>query len=198
MRLEHFELSPSSETLVAVVLGAVLATISGLIATQFEAYLHRRERHRDAALLIGELLTTLQTLLVNADRTRAIGDPYGPVTIRMLRSARRELDLYDRHRELLYDLRDAGLRRAVHSLIVRLAMPLDGILDASDALSADPHGPATAHLREARGPAFDFLMQISGDLGSLVQRLGVIAHHRFEPYGEPAPPPTPFLGRTDG
>jgi hypothetical protein len=48
-----FEFATHSDTLLAVVIGAVLATVSGIAATQLEAYLKRRERERDAALLFG-------------------------------------------------------------------------------------------------------------------------------------------------
>ena len=101
MRLDAADLSIHSETLLAVLLGAVLATLSGLVATQFEAHLRRRERERDAALLFGELLSTLKVLIDTADRARGQGDPYGPFTIRMWRAVRRELDIYDRNREAL-------------------------------------------------------------------------------------------------
>jgi hypothetical protein len=51
MRLETPDLPFHSETLWAVVLGALLATLSGLVATQFEAHLRRREREHDAAAM---------------------------------------------------------------------------------------------------------------------------------------------------
>jgi hypothetical protein len=185
VRLEHFELSPHSETLVAVVLGATLATVSGMLATQVEAHLKRRERQRDAALLLGELLSTLHILLHQAARTRGFGDPYGPITVRMLRAARREIDLYDRNRELLYDLKNAPLRRTVHGLVVQIAMPLDGVLDASDALSAGASDPAFDPLRTARDQGFDFLIGLSEEILPVLERLGRLAHHRFEPYKPP-------------
>ena len=79
MRLEFPE-SAHAETLVAVVLGALLATVSGIIANQLEAYLRRRERERSAALLFGAVLSTLRVLLESADRVRRIPPAFGPVT----------------------------------------------------------------------------------------------------------------------
>ena len=174
MRLENFEFATHVDTLTAVVLGAVLATLSGILATQFEAFFTRRARQRDAALLFGELLATLGVLLTSAADTRGVGDPYGPITLRMLRAGRREIDIYDRNREALYDLRDGGLRVEIHSLVVRLTMPLDGILDTV--------GEPVESLRGARDQGFDFLMDTARQIPAIVARLGRLARHSFDGY----------------
>src|SRR5206468_10988324 len=120
MRLEYPEFAHGGETLVAVVLGALLATISGLIANQWETHQRRRERERSAALLLGEVLSTLQVLLESAERIRQRPPPYGPVTRRMLRAARQEIGIYQRNREALVDLRDPALRADLHRLSVQV------------------------------------------------------------------------------
>ncbi len=174
MRLEFPEFSHQNETLVAVVLGALLATISGVIANQLEAFFRRRERERSAALLFGEVLSSLRIILEGAESTRRIGEPYGPVTRRMLHAARREIDIYDRNREALLDLRDARLRVEMHAMMVRVAMPLDGIIDS---LATADRGED-----EARDSGMDFLAQTLSGLPGLVTRLGLIANHRFDHY----------------
>ena len=184
MRAEAFDFVTHGDTLLAVVLGAVLATLSGFAATQLEAHLARRERQRDAALLFGELLSTLRILIDAAAESRGRGDPYGAITLRMLRAVRREIDLYDRNRQSLYDLRDAGLRVRLHSLVVRTAMPLDGVLDASDELAPvaemeDP-GPRLATLRVARDQDFDFLIEGAKEIPALVAALALPARHAFQ------------------
>ena len=78
--------------------GALLATVSGIAANQLEAFFRRRERERAAALLFGEVLSTLRVILEGAERTRHVGVAYGPVTRRMLHAARREIDIYERNR----------------------------------------------------------------------------------------------------
>src|SRR5580704_4579749 len=98
------------DTVWAVVLGAVLATLGGFLATQLEGYFRRRERERGSALLFGELLTVIALLLKISDESRGRGDPYGPLTMRLLRGVQREAETYDRNRESLYDLRDGSLR----------------------------------------------------------------------------------------
>ncbi len=159
MRFENLDFSPHTDTLVAVVLGAFLATVSGLIANQLESHLQRRDRERSAALLFGELISTLKIILDNADRTRAVGERYGPITRRMLHAARREIDIYDRHRVALMDLRDAALRVDIHSVMVRVALPLDGVLDAVA-------GGETSDT--AREQAYDYMMFMVQRLPDLV------------------------------
>jgi hypothetical protein len=181
MRLEYPEFAHAGETLVAVVVGALLATISGVIANQWEAHQRRRERERSAALLLGEVLLTLQVLLESADRLRQRPPPYGPVTRRMLRAARHEIAIYERNRESLVDLRDAALRADLHRLTVQIAMPLDGIID-----SLDQHGPETEHARDL---GFEFMMQNCGKIRALVTRLGCVAGHDFHHFIAAAPPP---------
>ena len=173
MRLDNLDFSPHTDTLVAVVLGALLATVSGIIANQLESYFQRRERERSAALLFGELMSTLKIILENADRTRAFGDRYGPITRRMLHAARREVNIYDRHRVALMDLRDAALRVDIHNVMVRVAMPLDGVLDSIAA--RDPS-------ETTREQAFDYMMENVGRLPWLVARLGRLAGHSFDQY----------------
>jgi len=173
VRLDNLDFNPHTDTLVAVVLGALLATVSGIIANQLESYFQRRERERSAALLFGELMSTLKIILENADRTRAFGDRYGPITRRMLHAARREVNIYDRHRVALMDLRDAALRVDIHNVMVRVAMPLDGVLDSIAA--RDPS-------ETTREQAFDYLMENVGRLPGLVARLGRLAGHSFDQY----------------
>ena len=185
MPLMHFDLGPHGETIGAVVVGAVLATVGGVAANQMEAYFRRRDRERTAALLFGEVLSALRVLLEGADRARSIGEPYGPFTLRMLHAARREIDIYERNRESLLDLRNAALRVDVHVLMVTIAMPLDGVIDSI----INPGGADD----EARGQAFSFIMDGVAALPPLVARLGRIAGHRFDDYERiprPGAPPT--------
>jgi hypothetical protein len=176
MRFDLSGFGPHADTLAAVILGAMLATISGVIANQFESFLRRRERERSAALLFGEVFSTLRIVLEDASASRAVGKPYGPVTRRMLHAARRELDIYERNREALVDLREPELRSDMHNLAIRIALPLDGLLD-SFLTGGD--------LDEAgRESAFAFMMSNVGRIAALVKRLGKIARHSFDNYDE--------------
>ena len=55
-------LETPGETLWAVIIGALLATVGGFVATQFERMMHRRERERNAALVCGGVLSALDAL----------------------------------------------------------------------------------------------------------------------------------------
>ena len=174
MRLDNLDFTPHADTLMAVVLGALLATLSGFAATQLESISKRRERERDAALLFGELLSSIGVILEGAAGARGRGDPYGPITMRMLRLARRELNIYDRNREALSDLRDGALRTAIHSVMVRMSLPLDGLIEGEGAPS------------QIRDAAFEFLMESGAEVGPIVERLGKIARHSFAGYAAAA------------
>jgi hypothetical protein len=178
MRLPEF--SPHTDTLAAVVLGALLATISGVIANAVEAFIRRRERERSAALLFGEVLSTLRIVLDGASAARTRGDPYGPITRRLLYAARREFDIYDRNREALMDLRDPILRADLHRQAMRIVLPLDGILD--NLTDSEPGNAA------ARDGGFEFMELNVRALPSLIARLGVIARQDFVHYNALADP----------
>lgn len=172
-----------NDTLIAVVLGALLATLGGFIGARLETMIQRRDRERDAALLLGEIVFTFGMILKMAQESRGIGDPYGPITLRMLYGAQRECEAYDRNRERLADLRDAPLRIKLHTQMITLSMSLQGVLEATDRLAALPAAradtPAARAIRANRDSSFDFLGQTAQSLDPLVARLGVIARTSF-------------------
>jgi len=168
------DLSPHADTLAAVVLGASLATVSGVIANQFESFFRRRERERSAALLFGEIFSTLRVILEGASAIRSVGPRYGPVTRRMLHAARREIDIYERNREAHVDLREAELRSDTHNLALRISLPLDGLLDS--------FLPDSEVDDDDRDRTFAFMMDNVELIPALVARLGKISRHNFENY----------------
>lgn len=194
MTSDTFGFLADQSTLWAVVLGAILATIGGFVATALERTLDKRERERNAALFFGEILSSLAIILRFADDTKKIGEPYGPVTMRMLRSARSELDIYDRNRENIFDLRDADLRARIQTLLIRLSMPLDGVIEAAMELNAlqaelkaqkDPVERRELEERlktdEARRErAYGFIVQTAAQLKDVVAGLAPIAKHSFD------------------
>jgi hypothetical protein len=176
----------NGDTLWAVVVGAFLATLGGFLATQFESWLRRRERKRGAALLLGDIVSALGELTSRAEATRKVGDPYGPITMRMMRAARREIDLYDRNRELLYDLHDPELRLRIHTLMLTLAMPLDSLADVGEVIAAQElrakeykAGSAARlevearlkQLHAARDLAFDFIVETAAEGQPMIKEL---------------------------
>lgn len=208
---EIFDASSSQSALWAVILGALLATVGGFAATQMERIVEQRRRERNAALFFGELLTTLQIILRFTHNTHGRGDPYGPITLRMLRSAGKEIEIYDRNRESLFDLRHAHLRARIQTLIIRMTMPIEGVFDASTEISnyemqlkgelgADTRAEIerrVAELRQSRQNAYEFIMEMAADIPSIVNDLKPLAGHDFRNADEVAASVSPANFATD-
>jgi hypothetical protein len=161
----HAVSNANQETIAGVVIGAVLATLGGFAASQLEHHIRRRERERSAALLFGEILFSLRLILRVADQSRTRGDPYGSLTMRMIKGAQGEVEIYARNREARFDLRSAALRAEMHVLFVQMAMTLDGVVEAEV---------------DARPTAFGFALALCDDIGPLIDRLGKVAKYSFD------------------
>jgi hypothetical protein len=136
MRPEQFEFVSSLDTLAAVVLGALLATAGGLVAEHYEDQIERRRKERDAARFFGEILAAIDEILDFAFQSQKIGDPWGAVTVRMFRTAKRETEVYERNRERLFDIHDPPLRARIHRHFLLESFPLDAIVDYCDEVAA--------------------------------------------------------------
>jgi hypothetical protein len=191
----HF--SAGDETLWAVILGAVLATIGGFVSTTYEASFRRRERERGAALLFGEILSILELLTDMAKTARGIGQPYGSFTLRLLRAVRRETETYERNRESLYDLRDVRTRAQIHTVMVKTILGLEGVFDASERIEADTVLQRQAGLDEVsraevearlasanadRERAFTALSETAVGIAPIVEVLRPLAKQDFRVY----------------
>lgn len=187
-----FDAASSNSAVWAVVLGAALATMGGFVATQMERYVEHRRRERNAALFFGELLSTFHVILRFVQDTHGKGDPFGPITLRMLKSARKELDIYDRNRESLFDLRHADLRARIQTIVIRMTMPIEGIFDATDEImrcrdllrdaGAIPRPDVDARIAslcEQRDGGYEFIMETAEQLPGIISDLEPLAHHSF-------------------
>lgn len=136
MRQSAFDFVGNLDTLLAVVVGAMLATAGGLIAEHYEDIIERRRRQRDAARFFGEILGSIDALVDRALHSQKFGDPWGPVTMRLFRTAMREAEVYDRNRERLFDIQDTELRARIHYHVVSEIFPLEAILEGSERIAA--------------------------------------------------------------
>jgi hypothetical protein len=201
-------LTADTQTLWAVIVGAVLATAGGFAATQLEQFLRRRERQRGAALLFGEILSVIELIMGLADDSRGRGDPYGQLTMRLLRAMRRETDAYDRNREQLYDLPAAKLRAQIHALMIRITLTLDGIFDGTAEIltaeaaaktmdAADPGRTELLQrldtLRETRSTGFDFAVESVEEIKPIIAVLQPLAKESFEAYATVVDRPTALI-----
>ena len=171
------------DTLAAVVIGAALATLGGILAGQIEHHLIRRERERNAGLLFGEILAALNMILQLADEARGRGDPYGPITMRILKAAHRETQIYDRNRELLFAVRDATLRARTHILLLQMSLTLDSVFEAASETAARTHeGQASL------AGGFDFLLELRKGIPDLLEKYKRIAKYGFDAHERGANP----------
>ena len=195
MRAENFDFLSNLDTLWAVALGAVLATTGGFVATQLEHRVDVGRRQRQAALFFGEVMSLLGVTVAAAERARGIGDPYGPVTMRLLRMIQREIDVYDRNRERLFELRDPSLRVRIHTTLLRTIMGVQGALEAAEECTAleaelktnpDMGEARREHLNarladqcNRRDGGFDFLVEASKQAALVIKQLEPIAKVDF-------------------
>ena len=129
-----FDLVGNLDTLLAVTLGAMLATLGALFAEMIEDRMNRKRRERDAARFFGEILTTMGRTIDMAIASQKIGDPWGPVTQRMFRMAQREAGVYERNRERLFDIDDMDLRARIHQHFLTEYFPIEAIVESAAAI----------------------------------------------------------------
>lgn len=174
-----FDSVGGASTLIGVVVGAVVATLGSFAASWYERRLLRREREKDAALVFAEMLRTLGLQIAVVRAAHARGDPFGPITIRMARAVRREVDIYDRNRERLFVVQDAGLRPKASALMARLTFAIERVLDNTDALAGSPSEEERDELAAGREQAFEFLVETADELPALVDRFAALAGTRL-------------------
>ena len=174
-----FDALGNASTLGGVVVGAAVATLGSFAASWYERRLFRREREADAALVFGELLHAIALQIAVLRGAHARGDPFGPITIRMARGVRREVEIYDRNRERLFLVRDAALRPRASALMARMTFALDRVLDHTAALAANPSETERAELALGRDQAFEYLVGCADELPPLVARFAALANTRL-------------------
>jgi hypothetical protein len=196
VRSETFDFISNLDTIWAIVAGAILATTGGLIATQLEHRFDTKRRERESALFFGEIMTMVRMTAEAAERARGIGDPFGPVTMRLLRMVRRELDVYDRNRERLFELKDPIMRAHIHRTLLRTMMGVEGTIESAneaaeledEILSSPDMAPQRLEVltrrmedqKERRNLSFDFLNEMSQSAVDLAKKLEPIARVDFD------------------
>ena len=135
MRGSAFDFVGNLDTLLAVVVGAGLATIGGLIGEHFEDLIARRRKERDAARFFAEIMGSIDALVGRGIESQSIGDRWGPVSMRLFRSAMREAEIYERNRERLFEINDQELRRAIHAHLISETFPLEAIIEYTDEIA---------------------------------------------------------------
>jgi hypothetical protein len=79
-----------------------------------------------------------------AREARGRGDPYGPLTMRLITTCRRDLEVYQRNRERIADISDPEVRSQIYTLMVRISMALDGIVSETEMVATIDQAIETA------------------------------------------------------
>jgi cation transport regulator ChaC len=152
--------------------------------------------------LFGEILAGLRLIVRMAGDARRRGDPYGPVTMRIVKAAERETQVYSRNRETLFAVRDPELRARTHVLLAQMSLTLEAILEAAAAIDAADEAEAAGHDRERvaarraaavedRGSSFDFMLELHAELPPLIARYEKLAGQTFDETDRVIRPPAP-------
>lgn len=187
-----FDIAGAYSQIFAMLMGAFLASAGGFMVTVLLDRLERQREERSIALVCLDLLTSMQVISKLAERSRGRGDPYGPVTMRLVRRMLRDVDVYERNRERIADIRDADLRAEVYAYMARTTMAIEGVIFESETISSlderiqflrfDGHDAKADELAvrrtesdQRRTGSFDFLVEEINDSPTLITRLRAVA-----------------------
>lgn len=139
MRQSTFDFLGNLDTLLAVFIGAILATGGALVAEIIQERTNRKRRERDAARFFGDILVSIDRILDFAFRSQGIGNKWGGVTLRLFKTALKEAEVYERNRERLFDISDMELRGRIHSHFLTETFPIEALIENSEAIYAIEH-----------------------------------------------------------
>ena len=128
--------SAAGAQFMGMLLGAFLASAGGFFVTWLLDHLDRRRQERSIALVCLDLLSSLEVITKLADGSRGRGDPYGPLTMRLVRGCTRDLDVYERNRERIADISNPDLRAEIYQCMARLHLAVEGILSETEIITA--------------------------------------------------------------
>ena len=132
MRQSTFDFLGSLDTLIAVFIGAILATGGALVAEIIQERTNRKRRERDAARFFGDILMSIDQILDFAFRSQTIGDKWGRLSVRLFKTALREAEVYERNRERLFDILDMKLRGRIHVHFLIEIFPIESLIESSE------------------------------------------------------------------
>lgn len=151
MRQSVFDYIDNLDTLLAVIVGALLATGGAMVAELVQDRLGRKRKEREAARFFGEILTSADRVLDRAFSSLDIGEQWGSVSKRLFRTALDETAVYERNRERLFDIRDIPLRRAIHLHFLEETVPLVALVETWDEIDEiERELSSTEHLNSTR------------------------------------------------
>lgn len=120
----------------AMLLGAFLASLGGFSVAWVLDRMARKRQERSIALVCLDLLTSLSVMTNLARDARGRGEPYGPLTLRLVGGCRRDLEVYERNRERIADISDPAVRSQIYTCMTRLTMAIEGVLAETEIIAA--------------------------------------------------------------
>ncbi len=127
--------SAAGAQFLAMLIGAFLASAGGFLVAWLLDRMERKRQERSIALVCLDLLSSLSVLTNLAKDARGRGAPYGPYTIRLVRSCMRDLDVYERNRERIADIADPNVRAELYQCMARMTLAVDGVLGETDVIA---------------------------------------------------------------
>lgn len=127
--------SAAGAQFLAMIIGAFLASTGGFLVAWLLDRMERKRQERSIALVCLDLLSSLSVLTNLAKDARARGNPYGPYTLRLVRSCMRDLDVYERNRERIADIGDPNVRAELYQCMARMTLAVDGVLGETDVIA---------------------------------------------------------------
>ncbi|MEP1143918.1 MAG: hypothetical protein ABJH52_09370 [Henriciella sp.] len=201
MRQSVFEYIDNLDTLLAVVVGALLATGGAMVAELVQDRLGRKRKEREAARFFGEILTTVDRILDFAFASIERGERWGNVSLRLFKTALNETAVYERNRERLFEVGDFELRQVIHSHFLIETIPLAALIEHweeikalekeisdSEQLSETRRNNLNAELEaltEARQAALDSIREAHAKTEAICETLEPFAGMKFPSHAPP-------------
>ena len=151
--------SAAGAQFIAMIIGAFLASAGGFFVAWLLDRMERKRQERSIALVCLDLLSSLNVLTRLAADARARGNPYGPFTIRLVRSCMRDLDVYERNRERIADISDPNVRAEIYQCMARMTLAVESVLGESDNIAATDDIIETARAKGDTAKVDDLMQQ---------------------------------------
>lgn len=126
-----FSILDQASTLIAIFVGAILATMGALFADLYREKGVRRRKERDAAKAFGQILASIISMMRFTIRSQSIGTPWGALTVRFLQLCLRQGEWFEQNLNLLFDIEDVFLRHKIRTYTGALLYPVQSMVDYS-------------------------------------------------------------------
>ena len=126
-----FSIIDQAGTLIAILVGAVLATLGALFADLYRERGQRKRRERDAAKAFGQILASIISMMRFTVRSQGIGTPWGNLTVRFMQLCLKQGQWFEENLNLLFDIEDVFLRHKIRTYTGALMYPVQSMVDYS-------------------------------------------------------------------